>query len=108
MAHCMPSSAAAVAVATPCWPAPVSAMTLVLPIRLVSSAWASTLLILCDPVWLRSSRLRMTRAPPQCAEPRHLGDDARPAGVGEVQPGQLVDELGVDRGLLAGLVELLE
>ena len=41
-------------------------------------------------------------------EPRHLGDDARPAGVGAVQPGELVLELGVDRGLLARLVELLE
>ena len=50
-------------VATPCWPAPVSAMTRVLPIRLVSSAWPSTLLILCEPVWLRSSRLRRIRAP---------------------------------------------
>ena len=58
-----PMSAAAVAVATPCWPAPVSAMTRVLPIRLVSRAWAMTLLILCEPVWLRSSRLSSTRQP---------------------------------------------
>ena len=48
----------AVAVATPCWPAPVSAITRVLPSRRVSSAWPSTLLILCAPVWARSSRLR--------------------------------------------------
>ena len=51
-------SAAAVAVATPCWPAPVSAMTRVLPMRCVSSAWPSALLILWAPVWFRSSRLR--------------------------------------------------
>ena len=44
------------AVATPCCPAPVSAITRVLPIRLVSSACPSTLLILCEPVWFRSSR----------------------------------------------------
>src|ERR671916_170145 len=50
-------SAAAVAVATPCCPAPVSAITRDLPIRRVSSACPSTLLILCEPVWLRSSRL---------------------------------------------------
>ena len=53
-----PSSAHAVAVATPCWPAPVSAITRRLPIRLASSAWPSALLILCAPVWSRSSRLR--------------------------------------------------
>ena len=58
-----PNSAAAVAVATPCWPAPVSAMTRCLPMRRVSSAWPSTLLILCDPVWVRSSRLSSTRTP---------------------------------------------
>ena len=58
--HSMPSSAAAVAVATPCWPAPVSATSRVLPMRLASSAWPSTLLILCEPVWLRSSRLSST------------------------------------------------
>ena len=60
-------SAHAVAVATPCWPAPVSAITRDLPIRLVSSAWPSTLLILCDPVWFRSSRLSRIRAPPAWA-----------------------------------------
>jgi hypothetical protein len=42
--------------ATPCWPAPVSAITRRLPIRRASSAWPSALLILCEPVWLRSSR----------------------------------------------------
>ena len=45
-------------IATPCEPAPVSAMIRVLPIRLASSVWPSALLILCAPVWLRSSRLR--------------------------------------------------
>ena len=56
--HVMPKRAAAVAVATPCIPAPVSAMTRFLPIRFVSIAWPSALLILCAPVWFRSSRLR--------------------------------------------------
>jgi hypothetical protein len=45
-------------VATPCCPAPVSAMMRSLPMRLHSMAWPSALLILCAPVWLRSSRLR--------------------------------------------------
>ena len=59
----MPSSAAAVAVATPCWPAPVSATSRVLPMRRASSACPRTLLILCEPVWFRSSRLSSTRTP---------------------------------------------
>ena len=88
--------------ATPCWPAPVSAMTRVLPMRLVSSAWPSTLLILCEPVWLRSSRLRMMRAPPACSAKRGTSVmiDGRP-GVAAVQLG----ELGLERGIgLGGLV----
>ncbi len=56
--HSMPIRAAAVAVATPCCPAPVSAMRRVLPIFLASSAWPSTLLILWAPVWFRSSRFK--------------------------------------------------
>ena len=56
--HCMPKRAATVAVATPCWPAPVSAITRRLPMRRASSAWPMQLLILCAPVWFRSSRLR--------------------------------------------------
>ena len=52
----MSNSAQAVAVATPCWPAPVSAITRVLPIRLASRTWPSTLLILWLPVWFSSSR----------------------------------------------------
>src|SRR5690625_1098198 len=62
--HCMPSRAATVAVATPCWPAPVSAMTRFLPMACASSAWPTVLLILCAPVWLRSSRLSTIFAPP--------------------------------------------
>ena len=56
--HSRPIRAAAVAVATPCWPAPVSAMRRVLPIFLARRAWPRTLLILWAPVWLRSSLLR--------------------------------------------------
>src|SRR3954452_15851758 len=39
-------------------------MTRVLPMRRVNSAWPRTLLILCEPVWVRSSRLSRMRAPP--------------------------------------------
>ncbi len=58
MVHSMPSIAHTVAVATPCWPAPVSANTLRLPIRFASNPCAIALLILCAPVCARSSRLR--------------------------------------------------
>src|SRR5574341_952031 len=47
--HLRPRSAQAVAVATPCCPAPVSAITRGLPMCFASSAWPSTLLILCAP-----------------------------------------------------------
>ena len=64
-----PNNAAAVAVATPCWPAPVSAIDARLPMRRVSSAWPMTLLILCEPVCVRSSRLSSTRTP-SCSDSR--------------------------------------
>ena len=56
--HSRPRSAQAVAAATPCWPAPVSAITRRLPIRRARRAWPTALLILCAPVWARSSRFR--------------------------------------------------
>jgi hypothetical protein len=43
-------SAATVAVATPCWPAPVSAMIRVLPMRLASRIWPMQLFTLWEPV----------------------------------------------------------
>ena len=49
---------ATVAEATPCCPAPVSAMMRFLPMRFASSAWPIVLLILCAPVCSRSSRFR--------------------------------------------------
>ena len=61
---------ATVAAATPCCPAPVSAMMRFLPMRLASSAWPMVLLILCAPVWLRSSRLSQICAPPIFSDQR--------------------------------------
>ena len=58
ISHSSPSRAAAVASATPCCPAPVSAINFFLPIRLASSPSPRQWLILWAPVWLRSSRLR--------------------------------------------------
>ena len=57
-----PRTAAAVAVATPCCPAPVSAMMRVLPSFFASSTCPRALLILCAPVWQRSSRLSQSSA----------------------------------------------
>ena len=88
-------------VATPCWPAPVSATSRVLPIRLASSAWPRTLLILCEPVWLRSSRLSSSRRPSSRAEVVALGEDRRPAGV----VAQDVVELGAERRVGPRLAE---
>src|ERR1700722_15985604 len=59
----MPSLAAAAALATPCCPAPVSAMMRLAPSRLASSVWPTALLILCAPVCARSSRFSHTCAP---------------------------------------------
>ena len=56
--HSSPSNAAAVADATPCCPAPVSATTRFFPIRLTSKACPNALLILCAPVCARSSRFK--------------------------------------------------
>src|SRR5215472_17353055 len=68
--HWRPARAQTVAVATPCWPAPVSAMIRRLPSRRATSAWPRALFSLCAPVWQRSSRLRWMRAPPKCAVSR--------------------------------------
>src|SRR6266700_1999721 len=74
----MPKRAHTVAVATPCWPAPVSAMMRRLPMRRASSAWPSALFSLWAPVWQRSSRFRWMRAPPKCS----LSRSAAYSGVG--------------------------
>jgi hypothetical protein len=58
-----PTRAHTVAVATPCCPAPVSAMMRFLPSRWASRICPTVLLILWAPVWQRSSRFRKTRVP---------------------------------------------
>ena len=65
----------AVAAATPCCPAPVSAMIRVLPMRRASRIWPMQLLILCAPVWFSSSRLN------QICAPIPAGADSRRASV---------------------------
>ena len=60
-------------------PAPVSATTRLLPMRFTSRAWPIALLILCAPVWQRSSRLSQTRQPSVSGEPRGVGERRGPA-----------------------------
>ena len=59
MTHFIPNIAATVAVATPCWPAPVSAMMRVLPMRLAKRICPIALLILCAPVWIQIFALQI-------------------------------------------------
>mmetsp|Transcript_129734 Transcript_129734/g.361373 ORF Transcript_129734/g.361373 Transcript_129734/m.361373 type:complete len:385 (+) Transcript_129734:1011-2165(+) len=68
--HSRPSREHAAAVATPCWPAPVSAMMRFLPSFIASNAWPMALLILCAPVCASSSRFIQICAPPHCSDSR--------------------------------------
>ena len=61
--------------------------------RRASSAWPSTLLILWEPVWLRSSRLSRTRQPSSADEVGALGEQRRAARV----VAQQAIELGPER-----------
>ena len=74
-----PKRAQTVAVATPCWPAPVSAMIRVLPMRIASRIWPMQLLILCAPVWLSSSRLNQICAPLPAGAPSRSASVSRSA-----------------------------
>ena len=95
------------AVATPCWPAPVSATRRGLPIRWASSAWPSTLLILWEPVWLRSSRLSSRRRPSCSPRLWHSVSGRRPAGVVAQQRVELGAEGGIGPGVAEGRLQLL-
>mmetsp|Transcript_26463 Transcript_26463/g.32180 ORF Transcript_26463/g.32180 Transcript_26463/m.32180 type:complete len:256 (-) Transcript_26463:543-1310(-) len=63
--HSKSNNAHAAAVATPCCPAPVSAMMRFFPNFMASKACPMALLILCAPVCASSSRLNQICAPPQ-------------------------------------------
>ena len=63
ISHSSPRRAAHVAVATPCCPAPVSAIILLFPMYLASRACPRALFSLCEPVWTRSSRLKYILTP---------------------------------------------
>ena len=69
----------------------------------MSSAWPSVLLILCAPVWFRSSRLSQICAPPHCSR-QPLGKIQRRRAADVVL--QQVVQLGLKRRVLPGLVIL--
>ncbi len=97
------------AVATPCWPAPVSAMTRVLPMRRASSTWPSELLILWAPGVGEVFALEVDARPPgMFGQP--LGEVQRrgPADVIAQQRVQLRLKRGVLPCLCIGLAKLLE
>jgi hypothetical protein len=98
-----PKRAQTVAVATPCWPAPVSAMIRVLPMRIASRIWPTQLLILCAPVWFSSSRLNQTCAPPRLFS-QARGEIER-AGAADIMFQQVV-KFGLERRIDLGRLVL--
>ena len=77
-----PNSAQTVAVATPCWPAPVSAMMRCLPMRLASSAWPSAVVDLVRAGVEQVFALEVdVRAAQSLAEPPGEIERRGPAGV---------------------------
>jgi hypothetical protein len=105
-----PRRAATVADATPCWPAPVSAMIRCLPMRRASSAWPMVLLILCAPVWFRSSRLRQDARAADFfrRQARSFVDRARAADVMLEVVFEFCDEGRVDARRVVSGGELLQ
>jgi hypothetical protein len=98
-----------VAVATPCWPAPVSAMMRGLPMRLASMAWPMVLLILCAPVWFRSSRFEINlRAAHFAAHAGRVVDGRGAADKMRQLRFELGDESRVVLVLGVGLFELFD
>ena len=76
--------------------------------RRVSSAWPSTLLILCEPVCVRSSRFSSTRTPSRSESRWHSVTGVGPARVARQQRRVLgAERVVVPRGAELGL-ELLE
>ena len=105
--HGRPKRAQMVAVATPCCPAPVSAMMRVLPMRRASSTWPMQLLILCAPVWLSSSRLKIDLCPAKVLrQPLGEVERARPADIVLQQPVELFPEFRIVFGAQVFLLEI--
>ena len=79
------------------------------PCATASSAWPSALLILCAPVWARSSRFRKMRAPPNAADSRRrLGQRRGTSHVVLQQPIELLVKLRVLGAAEVRALELLD
>ena len=79
-----------------------------LPSRTASSAWPTALLILCAPVWFRSSRFSQMRAPRLLAQPLGEVEGRRPADVVAAEPLEVGGEGRVGAGGLVPGGELVE
>ena len=106
--HGRPKRAQAAALATPCWPAPVSATMRFAPRRFASSAWPIALLILCAPVCARSSRFSQILAPQRSDSRAREGERRGPADPGLQLARELVlESVGVQM-LAHAVLEALE
>ena len=106
--HSTPSSAHAVAVATPCWPAPVSAMMRVLPMRLASRHCPSALLILCAPGVEQVLALEVDGVADRLGEALGVVERRRAPGEVAQQRAQLLEEARVLAGGDPGGLQLGE
>ena len=107
ISHGRPKRAHTVATATPCWPAPVSAMMRVLPMRRASWIWPRQLLILCAAGVIELVALEVDLGAAQVlGEALGEVERARPAGVVGVEIGQLLLEGGVGFRLVVGALQV--
>ncbi len=102
----MPNRAAAVAVATPCWPAPVSAMSRRLPIRRASRPWPIDVVDLVRAGVGQVLALQQDPDPELLGQPAALGDRGRPAAVVAQDAVELGPEGRVGPGVTEGRLEL--
>ena len=107
--HRRPRSAAAVATATPCCPAPVSAMTRALPIRRASRALGERVVDLVRAGVAEILAFEVDRGAAEVpGETGRVRDRRRPAAVVFQQIGQLAPEGAVAAGVLPGLRKFLQ
>ena len=96
------------AVATPCWPAPVSATTRVLPMRFTRSAWPSGVVDLVGAGVAEVLALQPHPAAEPLGEPRGEAEGRGPADVVAEEPLELRLEGRVAPRRRVGLLQLAE
>jgi hypothetical protein len=107
--HSSPNSAAAVAVATPCWPAPGLGDHPRLADALGEQRLAEHVVDLVRAGVVEVLALQDDASPAGVRrEARNLGDDRRPPRVAAAEFGEFGAEGGVELGEVVGLAELIE